>query len=317
MRRVLNGLAAIAGLAAALLGLPWLLLNVATALADLIPDWSQLPTELLSPGDGGLFLAMVLLVGWVCWVTFVIALIVELVARARGVSAPRLGRFFPQVTAARAVTAVVVMFATVTPQVAQATPATATPVTAAPPVAAAVPARDASALTGRHYERYTVERGDTLWEVSGDELGDPQRYPEIYRASKAIEQPDGQRLTDPNLIQPGWKLRIPVVKARKKPAPVPATPAPVPTRASSPEPQASTPQPVATPTPEAQRPEEGATARLPENPLVPATSPKTQLDTPLIIDDHQTDAIVDTPLKPVLTGLPDWITTPLIPVPRD
>ena len=58
-------------------------------------------------------------------------------------------------------------------------------------------------------ERHAVVRGDTLWEIAGDELGDPTRYPEIAEANRGDLQPDGRHLTDADLILPGWVLEIP------------------------------------------------------------------------------------------------------------
>ncbi|QOK22615.1 LysM peptidoglycan-binding domain-containing protein [Janibacter indicus] len=58
-------------------------------------------------------------------------------------------------------------------------------------------------------DTHTVEQGDTLWEIAEDELGDGSRYTEIVEATGAEQQPDGGRLTDPDLIQPGWELQVP------------------------------------------------------------------------------------------------------------
>ena len=55
----------------------------------------------------------------------------------------------------------------------------------------------------------TVETGDTLSEIALDELGDAQAYPQLFEASTNIDQPGGEHLRDPDLIQPGWTILIP------------------------------------------------------------------------------------------------------------
>jgi len=54
-----------------------------------------------------------------------------------------------------------------------------------------------------------VKPGDTLWDIAAAHLGDGARYPEIADLSHGVTQPDGARLTDPDLIRPGWILRLP------------------------------------------------------------------------------------------------------------
>ncbi|MYS39624.1 LysM domain-containing protein [Streptomyces sp. KhCrAH-43] len=49
---------------------------------------------------------------------------------------------------------------------------------------------------------YTVQPGDTLWDISEDQQGDPTRYPEIVKANPDVIQ-------DPDLIYPGEQLSIP------------------------------------------------------------------------------------------------------------
>jgi DNA-binding SARP family transcriptional activator len=56
---------------------------------------------------------------------------------------------------------------------------------------------------------YTVRRGDTLWGIAERELGDPLRWRELEHLNRGCLQPDGERLQDPDLIRPGWRLLLP------------------------------------------------------------------------------------------------------------
>lgn len=82
---------------------------------------------------------------------------------------------------------------------------------------------------------YTVQPSDTLSDIAQDKLGDADRWPEIYKASAAITQPDGVQLTDPDVIDVGWKLNIP------------ATETPVDDRQDQPQPRGDKPQTPAEP----------------------------------------------------------------------
>ena len=48
---------------------------------------------------------------------------------------------------------------------------------------------------------YTVQPGDTLSSIAGDQLGDPSRWPDLVVANSWIHTPDH--------IEPGWQLEIP------------------------------------------------------------------------------------------------------------
>ncbi len=56
---------------------------------------------------------------------------------------------------------------------------------------------------------YIVKPGDTLSQIAEQQLGDANRYPEIFHASQGTRQPGGARLTDPDVIDIGWRLTIP------------------------------------------------------------------------------------------------------------
>lgn len=67
---------------------------------------------------------------------------------------------------------------------------------------------DTSRKTPRH-RWYVVQPHDTLTSIAARELGDPDRYAELVRLNRNRRQPDGQRLINPDLIRPGWRLLLP------------------------------------------------------------------------------------------------------------
>lgn len=92
-------------------------------------------------------------------------------------------------------------------------------------------AQEQTDRAGRGVKHYEVKppRGrnhDTLWDISERLLGDPLRYKEIFELNKLRLQPDGTRLTDADLIRPGWQLRLPADASGPgvRLTPAPATP---------------------------------------------------------------------------------------------
>ncbi|MFE5595462.1 LysM peptidoglycan-binding domain-containing protein, partial [Streptomyces sp. NPDC056549] len=65
---------------------------------------------------------------------------------------------------------------------------------------------DPARQTGKSY---TMRQGDTLWQVAEDQLGNGERYEELFEANKGIRQPDGTLLSDPDKVQAGTTLTIP------------------------------------------------------------------------------------------------------------
>lgn len=102
---------------------------------------------------------------------------------------------------------------------------------------------------------YTVVPGDSLSEIAAEQLGDAGRAMEIFELNQHA-QSDGNALTDPDLIRPGWQLTLPAVSeppAWPAPAPPPAPPAdpPVPDQGSVESTSTTAPLPPATSAPPA------------------------------------------------------------------
>ncbi len=57
--------------------------------------------------------------------------------------------------------------------------------------------------TGGESKTYTVKGGDSLSEIAQREMGDGDRWKELYEANKAAIG------DDPDMIKPGTKLTIP------------------------------------------------------------------------------------------------------------
>lgn len=218
--------------------------------------------EMLSrPDDGTFFLDVLILAGWLGWATFAVSVLLELPATVRGVSAPTIPGLGAQ---QRLVAALLATVATMVPtaQIAAADG----PAAPAPPVTNELldgrgdpPAEDGRAPSRVPSRALTHEvvAGDTLWDIAGTRLGDPTRYDEIARASAATVQPDGRRLTDPDLIVPGWTLTLPGTAG--SPGEAGASPRHEIPRADRTEP---TPEPPAAPPPDDTAPDDTATGAI-------------------------------------------------------
>ncbi|GGQ69619.1 BTAD domain-containing putative transcriptional regulator [Kitasatospora griseola] len=122
----------------------------------------------------------------------------------------------------------------------------------AKPDGAAAPAADAAAggsnrsaavtppgLSAAAHATVTVHGGDSLSSIAQRELGDGDRWPELFDANKGVTAPDGEKLTDPDVLAPGMVLTVPGAQPAAAQPPAPQTPAP-----QSPDAQPAAPLPA-------------------------------------------------------------------------
>jgi hypothetical protein len=237
-RSIGRGLAALATLLILVVGVPMWLVHVSgSPLPGSFPDLGEVWGTLTSRDDGTLLLGLLKYGAWAGWTLFVASVLADLVARLRGIQAPRLG---PQQRLATQLVGAVLTLAVAVPGTATASispvgsPAASTRVSAPREQVAAPPhrgvdwraslaqastrsqTRPAEPVSGRvTFTRYTVRRGDCLWDIAWNELGDPERWPELYDASRHLRQPDGRRITDPDHVEPGWTVLVPRAVPRR------------------------------------------------------------------------------------------------------
>ncbi|MFI6443844.1 LysM peptidoglycan-binding domain-containing protein [Kitasatospora sp. NPDC050543] len=128
----------------------------------------------------------------------------------------------------------------------------------APPTAPATPqpggAATAPGGAGRHAS-VTVAEGDTLSAIAERELGSAEGWPQLFEANKGVQAPDGERLTDPDVVLPGMVLAVPgAAEPAPVPAPAQATPTPAPPTPAPPTPAPATPAPATPAPPQTQAP---------------------------------------------------------------
>ena len=140
---------------------------------------------------------------------------------------------------------------------------------AGPAVPAAADAANAANAATVAPVVYTVRNGDTLTSIAKAQLGDTNRWSEIFELNKGKPQPGGPPIWRPDLIWPGDNLIMPVSVV------TPATQTPATQTPEAQTPAAQTPAAqMGTPPPLHQRPPIDATAE-PTNPAVAPPVPST------------------------------------------
>lgn len=231
LRTVLHGLTSLAGLAVLLAGVPWALLRRGR-LPEIRFDgwWMQLTDSVVS--DSTVFVVFTV-AAWFAWAIFAASVIVETVAGLRGVGAPRITGAGPLQLLARSLVVPILLLVSLTqhPPTAAHTTTVETPsptpidtvtvIAAAPPSAPTghlrstssdpPPTADpsAAAVPDGDVRIVVVERNDNPWKLAEEHLGDGLRWRELFDANRGLTQPDGRAWTDPEVILPGWQVRLP------------------------------------------------------------------------------------------------------------
>lgn len=227
-RNVGAGIAAVIGSLLLLIGVPIaLVLLVGNPLPTTPPsrDW------LTATIDGELVINVLAVLVWLVWVHFVVCFLSEWRAIRRGRMPDHVVLGGGSQLIARRLVAGVLMLSGglglahgLASAAADAGPVNATETTSAvtagqvdrnlagpAAIEAQVEATPAAVQGTKHYEVVPPQgrHHDTMWDISERLLGDPMRYREIYELNKNRMQPDGRRITDADLIRPGYQLLLP------------------------------------------------------------------------------------------------------------
>lgn len=247
--RVLGALVALAVLTGLLIGVPWGLWHyIGWPLPTHIPKVDEIEATLFNPLSATLLLDILACIAWPTWLTFVIDVARCVPDVMRGIRPRSTGPIHAVAgaLAAAILLGLVVHRGTTSATTSMSTTAHLQPMTSRSvhfaqtaqvaftaqqtnPTASAEPAPGTviiqSPQAGIH---------DSLWRIAQRELGDGERWPELFHTNQGHIQADGRALTDPNLVYPGWVLVLP-----EQPQVPPVTPSPGPGTATPAQPPAN------------------------------------------------------------------------------
>jgi DNA-binding SARP family transcriptional activator len=237
---------------------PLLLTVVFGPPAGLLPSWPQITAFAVDgqrPDGTRLIVAAVALLLWLGWAVMMLLLAGSVLTVVAGWRFPRWRLPAPLHRMLFGLAGTAVVAVATTPTGGAPTPAPTT--AAASPGDSVLPRGTVTVMVGDNRFEYEVKRGDSLSRIARRWLGDADRWPEICRMNRHRHQAGGARLTDCDLIQPGWHLRLPADARPPAGTRTPPAPQPPPTRPTAPDtsapsqegrPPAETPPRAAPPT---------------------------------------------------------------------
>src|SRR3954463_10885139 len=216
-----RALLALVVLVAFVIGIPIALVMLGSPALHELGDVHRLAGALTAPDDGALFLAVLTVAAWAGWLTFALAVVLEIPAQLRGVPVVHLRGLGVQQSVAgglvaTALAVVLLPWAAVAAEHPASTSAVAVarPVVppalrgASSPAGARVPVVDDTPAEDRG-DVYVVQRGDTWWDIAAARLGDGAQWRRIAALNYDRDQPDGRRLDRSHQLLPGWRLVLP------------------------------------------------------------------------------------------------------------
>ncbi|WP_433418782.1 BTAD domain-containing putative transcriptional regulator [Microtetraspora malaysiensis] len=181
------------------------------------PTWEAVRQALMSSIPDEVLLKVLACPLWLLWAAFTIALVVEIWAAVRGVQVhvPLLGPL--QTVAAGLIGSLAIAVLPIDvgsssiPARPQVVPVAMKYEAASDPETIRISSPVAlTALADRPV--HVVKQGDSLWTIARRRLGDPLQWMKIWKLNTGHLQADGQVFTNPDLIRPGWRLRLPLLR---------------------------------------------------------------------------------------------------------
>ena len=206
-----TGLAALALLASAVVGLPVVLYRFGgSPLPHHIVSWRLIRAMLSRQDDAGLLLAVIRDFSWLAWLLFTVCVLAEAYAAVFSRRPPRLLLGGMQGAAAHLVALATLAFAA--PSAITLSPITLSGITQSGIAQSAISLAASATSVSTHpaaTRLVSVRAGDCLWSIAQRYLGSGDRYPEIVRLNYGHDMGDGLYFTNPALIEPGWQLVLP------------------------------------------------------------------------------------------------------------
>jgi DNA-binding SARP family transcriptional activator/LysM repeat protein len=267
-----------------LAGLPYGLIRyIGWPLPHHLASLGQLKKDVTGPVLGDqIYLDVIAIVIWLLWLLITVSFAAETIALLRGVELPPIPGLRPTqalavillttigITALMARVAAPAQAATTAPQVPARTPAASAPLspgTAQAESTASAASADTPGPSPAHPAEptHTVVSGDNLYDIARADYGNGDDWKILYTINAGHTQPDGQKLTDPSLIQPGWVLATsePAPTTTSAPSQHTTHPDTTPSKSAPPGSPSTTPVPTVSQTPTHSAPGQTGTGGTP------------------------------------------------------